>query len=253
MATFGFGAGALYGTPLTDYLGNAIVNPTPVLFGVLQDVSVDISADVKELFGQNQFAEAVGRGKAKITGKAKFARLNGLLINSLFFGQTVSSSLIGDVNDTTGTLVPTTPFTITPTPPNSGTWAFDLGVRNNAGNAMARVASGPTTGQYSVTSGVYLFAAADVGLLVFISFQYSATSTVGKVSTVANVAMGAAPTFQCDLSDGYLGNGLTLTLYKCLATKLSFATKQDDFMIPEMDFSAFSNSAGQVLKWGTSE
>ena len=253
MPTFGFGAGALYGTPLTDFQGNAIANPTPVLFGTLQDVSVDISADVKELFGQNQFADAIGRGKAKITGKAKFARMNGLMINSLFFGQTVTSSILADVNDTTGALIPTTPFQITPTVPNSGTWAADLGVRNAVGNPMVRVASAPTTGQYSVAAGVYTFAAADTGLNVFISYQYTAASTVAKTGTINNVAMGAAPTFQCDLSDGYLGSGLTLTLYKCLATKIAFATKQDDFMIPELDFSAFSNAAGQVLKWGTSE
>ena len=255
MPTFGFGAGAMYGTPLTDYQGNALANPTPVLFGVLQDVSVDISADVKELFGQNQFAEAIGRGKAKITGKAKFARVNGLMINSLFFGQTATSSIVANYNDVTGTVIPTTPFQITIAPPNAGVFAADLGVRNNAGNPMVRVASAPVTGQYSFVqaTGVYTFAAADVGLLVFISYQYTGTSTVAKTSVVSNVAMGAAPTFQVDLSDGYLGNGLTLTLYKCLATKLSFATKQDDFMIPELDFSAFSNGAGQVLKWATSE
>ena len=40
---------------------------------------------------------------------------------------------------------------------------------------------------------------------------------------------------------------------RILATKLSIATKQDDFLIPELDFSSFANAAGQVLKWGTSE
>ena len=253
MALYGFGAGALYGTPLTDAFGVAIANPTPILFGVLQDVSIDISADVKELYGQNQFAEAIGRGKAKISGKAKFGRINGYLLNSLFFGQTMTSSIVADVNDTVGSLIPTTPFTITVTPPNSGTWSQDLGVRNNVGNPMVRVASAPVTGQYTVAAGVYVFAAADVGLLVFISYQYTAASTVAKTSTVANVAMGAAPTWQCDLSDGYLAGSTTLTLFRCLATKLSFATKQDDFMIPELDFSAFVNPAGQILRWGTSE
>ena len=188
-------------------------------------------------------------------GKAKFARMNGLMINSLFFGQTVTSSIVADYNDVIGTPIPTTPFTITIAPPSSGTFAADLGVRNASGNPMVRVASAPTTGQYSVVigTGVYTFAAADVGLTVFISYQYTAASTVAKTSIVNNVAMGSAPAFQVDLSDGFLGNGLTLTLYKCIATKLAFATKQDDFLIPELDFSAFANAAGQVMKWGTSE
>jgi hypothetical protein len=253
MPTYGFGAGALWGTPLTDATGTAVANPSPVLFGVLQEVSVDISGDVKELYGQNQFADAVARGKAKISCKAKAARLNGLLLNSIFFGQTVSSGILFDVYDTTGTAIPTTPFTITPTPPASGVWSRDLGVRDQNGNPMVRVASAPATGQYSVSAGAYVFAAADTGQTVFISYQYTATSTKAKKSTVMNVAMGQAPSFRCDLLNGYSGGGLALSLYSCIATKLSFATKQDDFMIPEFDFSGFADAAGRVLDWGVSE
>ena len=253
MPTFGFGAGAVWMTPLTDATGAAIVNPTPLLVGTLQDASVDISGDVKELFGQNQFAEAVARGKAKIDIKLKFARWNGALLNSIYFGQTMSSSIIGNVYDTTGAAIPSTPFQITPTVPVSGTWARDLGVRNASGNPMTRVASAPTTGQYSVAAGVYTFATADTGLTVFISYAYTATSTVAKTSIVSNLAMGAAPTFRCDLTNGFNGNALAISLYSCVATKLSMATKIDDFNIAEIDGSAFANSAGQVLQWGTSE
>jgi hypothetical protein len=253
MALYGFGAGALWGTPLTDAAGNAIANPTPLLFGVLQDVSVDLSADVKELYGQNSFPEAVARGKTKISCKAKFGRINGLVLNSLFFGQTVSNGILADVYDTTGAAIPASPYQITPTVPSSGTWAADLGVRDQNGNPMTRVASAPTTGQYSVAAGVYTFAAADTGLTVFISFQYTATSTSAKKSTVMNVQMGNAPSFRCDLMSPYSGEQTTLTLFKCISTKLTLATKLDDFLIPEFDFSAFANGAGQVLQWGTTE
>jgi hypothetical protein len=253
MALYGFGAGSLWGTALTDAFGNAIANPTPVLFGVLQDVSIDISGDIKELYGQNQFAEAVGRGKVKIAGKAKIGRMNGRLLNDLFFGQTMSAGILADVYDTTGAAIPSTPFQITPTVPGSGTWAADLGVRNAAGNPMTRVASAPATGQYSVAAGVYTFAAADTGLTVFISYQYTATSTSAQKSTVNNVAMGYAPSFRADFMNAYSGKQTTLTLFSAISTKLTFATKQDDFLIPEFDFSGFANSAGQVLQWGTSE
>jgi hypothetical protein len=253
MALYNFGAGALFGTPLTDAFGAAIANPSPVQFGVLQDVNVDISFDTKELFGQNQFPVAVGRGKGKISGKAKFAQLNGLMINTLFFGQTLAAGIIADVVDTTGAAVPTTPFTITPTVPNAGTWANNLSVANASGVPMRRVASAPITGQYSVAAGVYVFAAADVGLIVYINYQYTAASTVAQKSTIANVAMGYAPTFKCDLYNAYSGKALTLTLNSCLATKLTFATKLDDFMISEFDFSAFADGAGNVMTYGLSE
>lgn len=253
MALYNFGAGGLFGTPLTDATGTAVANPSPVQFGVLQDVSVDISFDVKELFGQNQFPVAVGRGKGKISGKAKFARLNGLMVNTLFFGQTLAAGIIADVIDTTGAAIPTTPFQITPTVPSAGTWTNDLGVTNTSGVPMRRVVSAPTTGQYSVAAGVYAFAAADTGLTVFINFQYTATSTVAQKSTITNVAMGYAPTFKADLYSAYNGKSLTLTLNSCIATKLMLATKLDDFMVHEFDFSAFADAAGNVMTYGLSE
>jgi hypothetical protein len=253
MAQFTFGSGVLWGTPLTDATGATISNPTPIQFGTLQDCSVDISGDVKELYGQNQFAVAVGRGKAKIAGKAKFAQINGTLFNSLFFGQTVTSGILSDYYDTTGSAIPLTPFTITPTPPSTGTWTVDLGVRNAGGLPMTRVASAPTTGQYSVSAGVYTFAAADTGLTVFINYQYTATSTTAVKSTVQNVLMGYAPTFRADLFMPYSGKSLILTLPSCISTKLTFATKLDDFQISELDFSAFADASGNTLTWASSD
>jgi hypothetical protein len=249
----GFGSGAMWGTPLTDAFGTAIANPSPSLFGVMQDVSIDISGDVKELFGQNQFPVAVGRGKAKIQGKAKFAQINGRLINDLFFGQTAAAGLLAVVYDTVGAVIPSTPFQITPTVPGSGTWSQDLGVRDSNGITMTRVASGPTAGQYMVAAGVYTFATADTGKTVFISYQYTGTSTVAQKSVVSNVPMGYAPNFRCDFMNAKDGKQLSLTLFACVATKLTIATKQDDFIIPEMDFSGFADAAGRVLQWGTAE
>ena len=205
MAQYSFGSGILWGIPTADANGAAIANPTPVQFGVLQDVTVDVGFDTKLLHGQNQFPVAAGRGKGKITGKAKFAQVNGALFNSLFFGQTMTAGIIADVYQTTGTAIPTTPFTITVTPPSSGTYSFDLGVRNSHGVPMTRVASAPATGQYSQAGAVYTFAAADVGQIVYINYQYTATSTTAKKMGVINLPMGYAPTFKAELSMPYNG------------------------------------------------
>jgi len=251
-----FGSGVIWGTPLTDATGAAISNPTPIMVGIMQDASIDISFDTKMLHGSGQFAIAAGRGKGKITGKAKFAQLNGALINSLFFGQTVTTGLLADFNDLTGTTIPTTPAILTVTPPNSGTFAVDLGVRNASGTPMTRVASGPATGQYACdpSSGQYTFAVADSGQIVYICYQYTATSTVAKKSAVSNLQMGPAPTFRCDFFNSFgPSNKLTLSLYSCISNKLSLSTKMDDFTIPEFDFEAYADSIGRVLQWGTAE
>lgn len=253
MSQYSFGSGTVWGTPLTDAYGNAIANPTPILVGVLQDVSVDISFDVKQMYGQNQFPVAVGRGKGKIDGKASMGQINGAMLNNLIFGQTVTSGQTLNYRDLTGSTIPSTPFTVTPTVPSSGTWAADLGVLDSNGVPLTRVASAPTTGQYSVSAGVYTFAAADTGKTVFISFQYSITSAVAMKQIISNVGMGAAPTFRMDLTSGYAGKSLSLSLYNCMSTKLTLATKQDDFMIPEFTFSAFADGANRIGMWSTSE
>jgi hypothetical protein len=263
MSQFQFGAGVLIGTPTQNAAGAPIANPTPVQFGALQDVSLDISFDTKMLYGSQQFPLAVGRGKGKITGKAAFAQMNGTLLNSLLFGQTMTNNVISDYIDTVGTLIPTTPFQITPvttyaaslTAGTTPVFSYDLGVKNAQGLPMTNVASAPTTGQYSYNAGtgVYTFATADVGLQVFISFGYTATNLAAKQSVVNNVLMGYAPTFAADLYMPYNGKQLIVRLPNCISTKLTLATKLDDFTIPAFDFDAFASASGQIMTYSLAD
>jgi len=163
-----FGAGYMFGV-------GPGATPTPVAFGALQDVTLDCQFTNKELYGSNQYAEAIGRGQAKITGKAKHGRVNGQLFNSLFFGQTLSAGqtlLAINEGGPNGTPIPATPFQITVT--NTATFVTDLGVINAAtGIPLTRVVSAPAAGQYSVSAaGVYTFASADnvSGVKVMISY-----------------------------------------------------------------------------------
>lgn len=250
---FLFGAGQLFATPLTDASGTAIATPTPILIGTLQNVDLDINGEVKELFGQNQFAAAIGRGKVKITGKAKFASIFALQFNNVFFGQTLTSGLIGLTSDTVGAAIPTTPYQITPTVPSSGTWTADLGVLDSTGKPMTRVTSAPATGQYSVAAGVYTFASADTTKVVYISYRYTATVTGAQKQTIVNQPMGYAPTFVADLQASYNGKQLNVRLRQCVGTKLALGLKNDDFTIPDFEFSAFADSAGNVLDISYSE
>lgn len=269
MSQYLFGAGTLWGTPLQDASGNAIANPSPVNFGALQDISLDISFDTKMLYGSNQFPLAVGRGKGKVSGKAKAARINGLLWSEIVFGQTLNSTGIADVFDTTGIAIPATPYQITVSSgagsatnvqiPNSGTLGQFFSIRDTNGNPMTQVASAPATGQYSYATDVLTFAAADVGKTVYIDYQYTYTIATGLPSdyprnmTVNNVLMGYAPSFRVDLYIPYSGKQLTITLPNAISTKLSIATKLDDFSEPEFDFEAFADSSNRVIIWGTSE
>ena len=238
MPQFAFGGGALYAVR-TD-----LANATPTKFGALQDVQLDFSGDLKELYGQGQFALALARGKAKIEGKAKFAQINGAIFNNLFFGQTLSTgqSLVAQSE---AAAVPTlAPYQATAQ--NGATFALDLGVfYASTGAPLTKVASAPTQGQYAVAAGgVYSFAAADEGAALLLNYEY--TATTGTRIALGNPLMGLTPTFQATFSEQYGGKQLTLQLNACVASKLSFPTKQDDWSISELDFQAQADAAGNV-------
>lgn len=231
-----FGSGELWG------LGPA-ANATPVKFGTLQSASVEFSTSQKELMGQYIYPVAIANASGKISGKVKMAEISGNLYNSLFFGGTMSVGSTLIASGEAGTVPASTPWTVTVT--NAATFVQDLGVRYSAsGTAFARVASGPTIGQYSVSGvGVYTFATADASAAVLIDYTYTGAA-VGHSVNVANQLQGQAPIFQLWLRNGYNAQFQTVQLYACVAQKLSIATKTSDWTVPEFDFSAFSNAAG---------
>jgi hypothetical protein len=240
---FHFGSGTLFGVPVG---GNMAANPTPMKFGTLQDVALDISGSLKELYGQSQFAEAVARGKYKITGKAKFAQIVGKHLNDLFFGQTLSTGQKLTALDEAQSVPGTSAYTITVT--NSAQFLDDWGVRySSTGLPLVKVASSPAQGQYAVnvSTGVYTFSSADASAAVLISYRYS--TAAGVQLNIRQQLMGFAPTFQILLNEQYAGKQANLLLYSCVAEKLSWQTKNEDFLIPEFDFEAFASAGGQVM------
>jgi len=241
-----FGAGDIFATLKQDAYGNSISNPTPIRIAGAQEFSLDFAGDLKEYFGQGRFALAVAQGKVKSTGKIKGALINGLSLNTLFFGTGVSGGTMKAIYaDTTGNVIPATPFTVTPSVPNTGTWVEDLGVMNANNQALTRVASGPTTGQYSVANGVYTFAAADTGQTVYISFSYTYTNVASKKITLQNLPMGYAPTYAINYLGQFQGKRAFVNLFNVISPKLQlFATKNDDFSVPTLDFSASADSTG---------
>lgn len=242
-----FGSNIMWGTPLSDAGGAAVANPTPLIFGTLQDAEIDIKFELKQLHGQNQFAVAVGRGKGSISGKAKMADIRAGFLETIIFGVAGTSGITSMVYDTVGALVPTTPFAITPTVPSSGTWQADLGVINGVtGREMKRVASAPATGQYMVAAGVYTFAAADTGVLMYINYRYTATSTTARRISITNLPMGYAPSFRLDMYGPYQGKAAVLTLNSCMSEGIKLSSKNDDFTVPEMGFQAFADAGGVI-------
>lgn len=235
MTIYSFGSGKLIGRR------NDVANGPAIPFGVVQEVSLDFTFSVKELYGTYQFPLTVARGTGKIAAKAKVASLSGVAYNALFFGQSLAAGQVAFAYGEAAT-VPSTPFQVTVA--NAATFSADYGVSyvNNA-IPLTKVASGPTIGQYSVneTTGVYTFAAADLNATLLISYTYGITGT-GEKLVISNQVLGTQPTFQVAFGTTYQGKSANLILNSCMSNKLSMGTKLEDFVTPEFDFNAFADA-----------
>jgi len=234
-----FGSGVLIGTDSSGVSVN---------FGLAQEVTLSLAQTIKPLYGQNNFPVAIGSGTRKLTGKAKLASLSGQALGRLFFGAAPVAGSVQTQFGEAGAVPAVSAYTITVV--NNATWTNDQGVVYAAtGLPLKKVASGPTVGQYSVAAGVYTFAAADASAAVLLSYQYTA-SAVGQKIAVSTALIGPTINFAANLFgyDPTTGKQFSLYLYNCVAEKLDFGTKLEDFVMPEMDFQCYANAAGQVCQ-----
>ncbi|HFC7349556.1 TPA: hypothetical protein ACXH5U_000594 [Neisseria meningitidis] len=248
-----FGAGEVFAQMITDAYGNRVQNATPVRIMGLQEMSVDLSAELKEFYGQNRFALAVAQGKVKVSGKFKGALINGLTLNTLFFGAEYATGTMKALfADTMGKAIPTSgAYTVQAAAPNGGTFVEDAGVMGSDGTAYIKVAASPAAGQYTVSeTGLYTFNEANKGKTVYPSFTYTQTMPSAKKIDLSNMAMGNTPTFQLKYLTQFKGKKALLELESVTSGKLGlFSTKNDDFSVPEIDFTASTDEAG--FKVGT--
>lgn len=236
-----FGAGLVAFTP-------AGANPTPIVCGVLQDVTLKASRSLKKLYGQNQWPVSVADAEGSLSGTAKFAQFYGTFIKQALSGSIATGQTIGAINE--AGVVPATPFQVTTT--NSANWIADLSVYDYTANKpLTRVASSPATGQYSVAAGVYTFAAADTAHAVGINYTYSATT--GQTVSVTNQLMGTATTFTAALFNNYNGQNSGVKLWSVALAGLDFALKNTDFEMQNLQFEGFSDGSGRVIDLYTAE
>jgi len=223
-----------------------------VALGVVQEVSFDFSADIKELHGQSKYALMAVQGSGSVTGKASYARFNAETL-AVFLGATsaAGATLLGSTGGVgqTPQAIPTTPFEVTPTPANSGTFAADKGVilvgaSELYNTQMTRVTGTPTTGQYAEAAGVYTFAAADAGTYVIITYTYTTAS--GKVITVPNTALGATYPFELIARTTLESKDCMIRFPNVISGKLGLPLKTGEFTMSDVDMTAFSDGLGNI-------
>lgn len=242
---YSFGSGVLIGTR-TD-----IVNATPINFGLVQEVTIEEAATVKELYGQFQHPVAIARGTIKTTGKAKVARISGLAFASLFYGVAPVAGQVATAFAEAAVVPSAAPYAVTPA--NSATFGDDAGVIYAAtGMPLVKVATAPAAGQYTLSAGVYTLSANDAGKALLLNYTYAIAAT-GQKFSVLNQLTGTTPTFQAQFFTTFQGQSVSLKLNNCTSSKLSLQTKLEDFVVPEFDFSCFADATGTVMTWSFAE
>jgi hypothetical protein len=241
LQTLGFGSGLLFALPQG---GNAPTTPAPVYIGAMQNVKLTISGDIKDLKAQLQYPLDSAVGNRTIKGSFSFAQMTLQAWNNLMFGELATTTGGRVLAFQEAGAVPAT-STYTVTVANSAHFSQDAGVFYAAtGIQLQPVPTGPTQGQYTVSAGVYTFAAADASAAVLINYYY--TSTTGSTLTINNHFMGWGPIVSLDLTLPYQGFGNNLFLPNVRIAKLDLATKQDDYTMTDSDFSVFPTPAGVV-------
>lgn len=239
-----FGNGAAIARQLLDVSGTVNATPTPVRFAVLQDLAFEPSFELKMLHGERSFPVAVCRGKGKMSFKCKMGNFSAPMLGQYILGKSpVTAVKLLQVDDPI-----TIAASVTTTPPSAGTFLTDLGIVSAlTGLPFKRVASAPAVGQYSVSTGTYTFNASDVGQAALRNYEYSIAANPGNsMYNFDNDMMGLAPTFSYAGQTLYQGKRLVLNLTNCISGKMSLPQKNDDFALPDFEFEAFDNGAGNL-------
>lgn len=91
------------------------------------------------------------------------------------------------ISNETHPVASSSPYIVTPT--NAASWQSDLGVTYTAsGTALTPVTGDPSTGQYTITDGIYYFASGDAGVSVKINYIKQADATTATVITAKHLS-----------------------------------------------------------------
>jgi hypothetical protein len=243
-----FGPGAL----IVRQTGVAI--PQAINIGYAQKISYEEKANVVSLYGQNRRALASAGGTIKGTVKVTAAKFDLRALSIAYSNQdAIAGATLLALDESHAVPSSPGPYTVTLTPPGSGTYLSDWGVKYSAtGVSLSRVSSVSAAGEYSVntSTGVYTFDASDADAVMKITYDY--TVSTGKNVTIINEQLGSTAPVECAIRvfDPTTNTASLLTLHRVVFASLNvFQTDLEKFSMPELEGEAFVNAADQAYTW----
>lgn len=227
------------------YIKSTQANPTPRRIAIIQDVSIEMKRENKELFGENKYAEDVASGNESISGKYKSGELDPAWLMENFVSATRTTGTKVLVRAEVGTI---TAGSVTVA--GAADFDEDYGVVSpSTGKPYRRVAATPAVGEYTVNeaTGVYNFNTTENGTAPL--FTYMKEVTTGETYTVNNSLAGDS--VYCSLllyKTSRTSKTFGLRLANATFESASFGFKLNEHTMPEGSFKGFANAAGKVFE-----
>lgn len=247
-----FAMGAVYARP-----AGAVVTPVPI--AVLTDGTVEFKQTKAFLSGQYKVPIDAGEGALDISIKFKNQDFRASVLAMVLAGTSTaaSSTTLAITGESATVPAVSGPYTVTVA--QSATFVEDGGVLDlTAGKWLTCVVSGPTTGQYIVSAGVYTFAAADTLHALSIVYSYTST-TAGVTLTYQNQVMGPSTGYGLRAYNlGRLPSGVIVPcgykFWNVHFDNLQHGFKADGFASQDLSGRAIQDTASMnVFQWFVGE
>lgn len=232
-----FGEGHMFFMP-----GAGAADQTPLQIGRLLSVDLTMDAALVKASTQYQLPVKFNRTMGSIKGTAKTAILGSRLINALYFGGSLTTGAMRTVVNNAAVMGGTS---YTPVPPDSGTFAFDLGlIYDDTGEYLELVTGAPAQGQYAISAGTYTLNSADAAATLRVNYAY--TATTGTQLSLANQLMQFAPRFGMLLRGEFGGKQFSAWFKACSAAALGWQAPVDKYNEPDFRFEVCADDSNNI-------
>ena len=245
------GTGYLFAVPSG---GNLAANASPLRPYTVQDFELTVKGKIQKLQGLYNVAEDIAKVDQDVQFKFSMGRRDFFALNQMYYSDTYAAG--GDIAQVTEahTVPASSAYTVTVTPPGSGTFVQELAVEYAGafGGRFVKVTSVTAVGQYSVTesTGVFTFYSSDASAKVQISYEYSLAST-GTQYNFNGQIQGYGPSLELFLYDPYIAGSLaqangTIQLTNAKLSEVGYSNKRDNYGMCAISGEAAMNNSGLV-------